>query len=117
MNLIRSASSWRFVLSTQHVSAPNCTRDGWNNVLDHHSVTEDSKAGVQDFLFQAVINSGRWRPSGEERDRLIDCCFSQPLEPLRWKMMMGHSQNEVTGMITQLQHSGIKRLLINMETS
>lgn len=96
MNLIRSASSCRFVLSTQHVSTLNCTRDGWNNVPDYHSVTEDSKAGLQDFLFRAVINSGRWRPSGEERDWLIDCCYSQPFEPLKWKMMMGHSLNEVT---------------------
>lgn len=94
MNLMGSASSCRFVLSTQHASSLNCTRDGWNNVPDHHRVTEDGKAGLQDFLFQEVINSGRWRPS--ER-RLIDCCCSQPFQPLEWKLMMGHSLNEVTG--------------------
>lgn len=126
MNPIRSASSCRFVLSTQHVSSPNCACDGWNNVPDHPSVTEDSKAGLQDLLSQAVINSGRWRPSGEETG-LVDCCCSQPFQSLKWKMMMGHSLNEVTGMTPlsmrhsfsqsiQLQHSDIQCLLIKMET-
>lgn len=122
MNPIRSAPSWRFVLSTQHVSGLNCTRDGRNHVPDHRSVTEDSRAGLQDFLFRAVINSGRWRPGGEERgDCLIDCCSSQPFQPLKWKMMIGRSLNEVTerqsfSRITQLQRSDIKRLFSNMET-
>lgn len=51
---------------------------------------------------------------------MIDCCYSQPFQPLKWKMMMGRSLNEVTkrqscSRITQLQRSDIKRLFSNME--
>lgn len=75
------------------LSILNGTQDEWKNVPDHHSMTEVSKAGLQDFLFSAVINSGSWRPRGEEGDWVIDCCYREPYELLKWKMMMGNSLN------------------------
>lgn len=48
---------------------------------------------MQDFLFSAVINSGTCRPRGEEGYGVIDCCYRELYELLKWKMMMGYRLN------------------------